>query len=538
MTGTPLPELERQLIDAAARLEAAATPQRRRRRWPHGWALLSIAVVTAGAGVAVARVTHTGPFSYLDRMTHGGNTRFAAASEITVQDQPQEPTWQARAFVNGVGQLCLTGGPRDPRTNPPTTPRTEAENPPQVGLLCADNEGVAEALVDPERPGASVANAAPLDGSLNGNRLIQDPKNPRRLIPDPSQRPATRFLAMAVREAGAPAPVVRWASGGASFPMRRSDGELLLPVDHSPLGLDRRERSKLASYPRELRLALWAAEVPVPKGATFPQVISGAEFGPPRVNDTTIELAGAEDIDRIIRHARAVGWKYQRGISRDPLPVRGTRPAQRRWIAAFGRERAARDRLPAALRRDRDGYQRIGFAASRRLSVTGGGLSRAWVAPGGLPKDSLADDIDLKDRICLLGNPVFGEQCRTGAGKWKVPFAEQVLCRASLGPGGALLFALTPTGARSVQLLERDGTTRRLPLAELVALRRPRSAMPRAIRWAFDGGRALTVRTPQPTRSMGDCDAADGGRGWSTLRVDSTGAVSSTGKRIDARRPG
>lgn len=532
MTGTPLPDLERQLIDAAARLEATAAPRRRRRRWPHGWALLSIAVVTAGAGVAVARVTHTGPFQYLSGVTDERTKRFAPTSEVLLQDRPTEPTWQARAFVNRIGQLCMTGGPRDPRTNPPTSPRTEAENPPQVGLFCADNEEVAEALVDPQRPGASVASSAPLDGSLNGNRLIQDPKNPRRFIPDPSQRPATRFLAMAVREAGAPAPVVRWVSGGEAFPMRRANRELLLQIDHSPLGLDRREQRKIATYPQSLRLALWAAEVPVPRGATFPQVIDGAEFGPPRTDDATIELAGADDIDRIIRHANRVGWKYQRHISRDALPVRGTRPAQRRWIAAFSRARRRHDELPRSLQRDRNGDQRIGFASVRRLSVTGGGLQRAWVAPGGMRKNSLADDNDLDDRICLFGNPVFGSQCRTGAGKWKGPFAEQVLCRPSFGPGGALLFAFTPTGARSVRLVERDGTQRRLPLAELVALRRPRARMPRAIAWTMTDGRTLSARTPQPTDEMGDCDRADGGRGWSTLRIDSTGAVSSTGKPI------
>ncbi|MDQ8046121.1 MAG: hypothetical protein AAGC46_21355, partial [Solirubrobacteraceae bacterium] len=114
---TPLPELERQLHAAARRLDAVAAP-RRRRWWRGGWTLLSLLLVVTGGSVAVARVVEVGPFAYMSGGIVGENPKAAPVSTITLQPPGDAPAWQARAYLNGLDQLCITGGPRDPRKDP------------------------------------------------------------------------------------------------------------------------------------------------------------------------------------------------------------------------------------------------------------------------------------------------------------------------------------------------------------------------------------------------------------------------------------
>lgn len=517
---TPLPELETQLVDAARRLdsaEAGASP--RRRWWRHGWSLVAIALAGIGTSVAVARVAEVGPFAYLGRYT-GMNPKLAPTSVITVQPAGLEPAWQARAHLDRLGQLCITGGSRDLRTNPDPRPVNGKRNdPPPFGSMCADSDEIAQMLVDPDWPGSTFAGSAFLDGRV--------PNTGR--APEGDDRP-TRVLVYGVAAAGV-RPVAQWVSGGPAHELRPSNTHLRMTVDKSPRGLDARERHLVASYPDELDLTLWAAELEIPPGVENPQVIFPSEFAPHGVPDGTIELAGIADIRRLIRENKAKGWKYQRHIGREAPPVEGETASQRKRIAAFARARTGRDAVPQRFRSERHAWERVQYAASRRLSIAGGGIDAAWVAPGGAP-ESLPFPVG-QDRVCILGASILG-QCKGKPRNPKRPIVETVLCSPSLNRTREhLVWALSPPGASRVTVTGPGVRAETIDAAELIAVRRPRGERVASLTWTWPSGRDLAVRAPWPKRTP---RCGNTSPGWSEYRLDSDGS-SSMGGGPRANRP-
>jgi hypothetical protein len=528
MTPTPLPDLEAQLVDAARRMERAAAP--RRRWWRHGWAVMSVVLVTAGAGVAVARVAHLGPFSYLDRFG-ASNPKLAAASVIDVEPAGPEPAWKAVALINKIGQVCITGGPRDPRTNPSARPTEKnLNNPPAAGLTCADSDEIAQTLVDPDWPGATFAGSTALDGSPDVNQGRMDSKG--RFVPLSRDYP-TRALVYAIAPKGL-TPVVRWGASGTPTPMVPSAEHLRLRVDKSPEGLSSAEYRLVSTYPDEIDIVLWAAPTDYPRGVTQAQVAFPAELAPHGVDDATVEMISVDDLMRLDREGRASGWKYQRGIRRDPVPVKREAAAQRAKIAAFARPRTAADDVPAKYRpKFYSEFQRVQYAASRRLSIAGGGVPRAWLAPGGLTPDREFGD-QPGDLTCPLGPRILGD-CKHGAVNWKHPLVEAVSCSRAFQPGESFVWALSPPGATRIELVHGGRPAERLAAAELVALRRDRAAQPTAIRWVIPDGKTTTVRVPWPKTGAARCGSKP--PAWSSLRRDSVGGTSSSGGPRAPRLP-
>lgn len=517
---TPLPELEAQLVEAARRLDASAegAPTQRRRWWRHGSSLIAIAAVGLGASVAVARVAEIGPFAYLDRYTER-NPKLTPTSVITVQPHGLEPAWQARAHIDRLGQLCITGGPRDLRTNPDAVPTSRVQdNPPSAGMTCADSDEIAQRLVDPDWPGATFSGSVPLDGRLNNSGVYvvktKDGWKPGH---------PTRMLVYTVAAAGL-TPVVRWGPTGAAIPMQRSEREIQFAVDKRPEGLNARERQLVASYPDTLDVALWAAEVKVPKGVEHAQVLMPSEFVPHGVDDATVELVGLADARRLIREARAQNWRYAPHISRDPMPVRSETPSQRRRIAAFARPRTARDAVPERLRTDTHARDRVQYAASRRLSIAGGGIGAAWIAPGGAP-ESLPWPI-AQDRTCVVGAPILG-QCKGKPRSERKPVVETIICaRLQRSARETLVWALSPPGATRVTATGPGTRRQTFDAAELVAVRRSRDERVSRLTWTWPGGRVVTVRAPWPKRTP-RCGKQS--PGWSEYRLDSDGYSSMGG---------
>ncbi len=78
-----------------------------------------------------------------------------------------------------------------------------------------------------------------------------------RCVPDLSGLP-TKLLVYVVRDAAAPAPVVRWYGRDGSTPMQASAQRLRMPVDRSPDGLSAKEYEKVQRFPAQLDLVLWA----------------------------------------------------------------------------------------------------------------------------------------------------------------------------------------------------------------------------------------------------------------------------------------
>ncbi len=519
---TLLPELEEQLVAAARKLDGAA--RARRRRWLHGWPLVAALVAGLGTSVAVARVAEVGPFAYmnLDRMAQE-NPRLATTSVISVQAPGDAPAWMAQVSRNRLGQICMTGGPRDPRTNPDAKPSPSSPgNAPQNGVMCADNEEIAEALIDPERPGTTWAMARPLDGDLQGSRCRMNFKK-RRCIPIETD-PPTRMLVYGITSADGPAPVVRWGASGVPQAMAPSAERLRMPVDRSPEGLSPAEQRQVARYPAEIDLVLWAADVKIPQGKRRPQVVFADQFVPHGVTDGTIELLGGDELTELIERGEREGWKYRRHISRDAPPVRGTNAAQRRWIAAFTRRRAAGDAVPRRLRTERTRFSRLQFRASRKLKVVGGGTGDVWIAPGAMPRDT--DVADGGDLFCMLGARIF-TQCKFGQARWKRPFAEAVAC--AKGPAGGqvtFVWALTPPGAVRVSVRQRGGGVTTLRAGELLALRRPPDKRPESIVWFDASGRPTRVQVPWPTRTPTRCDVKR--PGGTITRKDNAGSYEQT----------
>lgn len=499
---TPLPDLETQLVDAARRLDAAEEATAPRRRWwRHGWSLLTIAVVGLGTGVAVARVAEVGPFSYMNSFP-SENPRLAPTDVITVQPAGDSPAWQARASINGLGQICLTGGRRDPRTNPDAKPTRSAPNyAPQNGLTCADNEEVAQMLVDPSWPGATFAVNTPLDGSLTPNVCTMNLKT-HRCERDKAGF-ATRMLVYGITSADGPTPVVRWGAKGAPFAMQPSKQRLRMRVDHSPLGLSKAEQRIVAGYPEYIDLVLWAADVKIPDGVEQSQAVLPYELIPHGVDDATIEMLSADELTALDRRGRREGWKYTRHIDRDARPVKGTNAAQRRWIAAFSRPRRSGDSVPRRLRTDQTARQRLQFGAARKLDVVGGGVVDVWIAPGAMPEDT--DARRQGDMLCLLGARVFSN-CKFGQSRWTRPFVEAVAC--ATGEDGSfvtLVWALTPPGAKQAVLTDAAGGTESLAAGELLAVRRAAAARIEAVTWLDAKGAKTRVAVPWPKGKPARC---------------------------------
>ncbi|MBO9533860.1 MAG: hypothetical protein J7513_12895 [Solirubrobacteraceae bacterium] len=303
-----LPDLERELIAAAERLE----PQRvrRRRPWTRGWVLFSALLATTGVGVATA-VTHFGPFSYLD----GDGPLRSAAATLVLQPGGDDAAFRVVAQIERDGKLCMTGGPRDPRTNPAATPTEgDSNNPPATVRTCLDPDEAAQTLVDPAYPGATFAGNAPLDGSPDVNMFTEGPNG--EMIPVSDDLP-TRMLVYALAPRGL-TPMVRWGTDGAPQKMQAAEHYLRFHVNKSPDGLSKADARLIATFPDSVDLVLWAADVAIPKGPlTFrAQVAFPAELPPHGVPDGTIELLTPDEMNRIIRAGRKTGWKYEPGISR------------------------------------------------------------------------------------------------------------------------------------------------------------------------------------------------------------------------------
>lgn len=533
-TPTPLPELEQQLRAAAQRLDATAPARTRRRWWRHGWSLLSVVIVAAGASVAVARVAEVGPFAYMSGFG-AENPKLAPTSVITVQEPGAAPGWQARATLNGLGQVCLTGGPRDPRTNPDARPTTgRPNNPPQNGVLCASSEEIAQDLVDPDRRGASFGHASDLDGSLQG-RMCRMTVKTGRCVPVATD-PPTRMLVYVVRAAGAPSPVVRWGASGSPIPMQASEQRLRMPVDRSPDGLSPQEQVQVARYPAHIDLVLWVADVAIPSGVQFPQLAYAAQLAPHGIDDATVEMLGREELLRLDREGRRRGWKYERGISRDAPPVRRANAAQRRWIAAFARPRTSADAVPQRLRTKQAAFERFGYSASRKLLVVGGGVRDVWIAPGGMTEDMPVSE--RADQICFLGAALL-RQCKYGQRRWKRPFAEAVSCTQGAGwptplaGGRTLIWALSPPRATGVELHGPGKQVETLGAGELLAVSRPASDRITAIVWTSDAGERTRVRVPWPKKGP-RCER--GAPGDQMLRKDNAGSYELSAGRPPATR--
>ncbi len=200
MSNPLLPELERELHGAAQRLDASGCPRRAVvRAGCTAGALFGVILATTGVGAAAARVAHLGPFEYLDGLGRQ-NPKLAAASTITVDPGGETPAWKAIAYLNRINQLCITGGARDPRTNPNMRPTEQnLNNPPISGTTCADSDEIAQSLVDPNRPGATFAANSPLDGSPEINMCKDDGHG--KCIPYSTDYP-TRMLVYAAAPAG------------------------------------------------------------------------------------------------------------------------------------------------------------------------------------------------------------------------------------------------------------------------------------------------------------------------------------------------
>lgn len=493
MNPTPLPQLEAQLVEAARRLEQAATP--RRRWWRHGWALLSIGIVTMGAGVAAARVAHVGPFGYLDRF-EGGNPKLRATAVASVQAPGDEPTWRAVATINHLGQLCITGGPRDERTNPDAKPTaTNLNNPPAASTTCADSDEIAQTLVDPGWPGASFASGAPLDGSISDNGNVFRRTKSGKMVPVGPRTPTTRMLVYAARSADAPAPVVQW--NGTRTPMQRSATQLLLKVDHRPQGLSAADLAKVRSYPDEIPIVLWAAELPVHAEQELPQVVYPGELPPHGIADNTIEVLTIKAMDQLLQQGRRDGWKYVRHIDRAPTPVRHASADQRRLFAAAARVRHPADAIPARLQSEELLHFRAAFGDARRLTIAGGGLAGpVWFVPGAMPEEMAITS--LEDATCLAGEPILG-QCKFGAHRWKRPLVEAITRTRGLPKGESLVWALTPPGTTRVDVLGPRDRVEHLDPAELIAIRRPQAdRITRLVFRRAAGDETVRVQWPKP----------------------------------------
>ncbi|MBJ7459592.1 MAG: hypothetical protein JHD02_10425 [Thermoleophilaceae bacterium] len=304
-------------VDEFARgLPRSAKPTRR--RWRLSWPLLSVVLVATGASVAVARVAEVGPFAYLNAgEAPESDSRLAPEATISVQEQSESPRWQARAYVDGLNQLCITGGPRDPRDAGPSSPSPA----PNVGKICAGSEEIAQAIGDPDRPGASFAHFSDLNGSLEA-RTGRIDQETGQMIFNPTEK-ATRALVFGVRAAGAPQPTVRWYSSDGlarAYPMTASTGSLRLTVDRSDRGLSATEQVVLEALPKELNLVLWAAEVEIPDGVTDPLIADPSGFVPHGVDDATIEVLGSDDAEYLREEGARQGWTYDPKIERDPTP--------------------------------------------------------------------------------------------------------------------------------------------------------------------------------------------------------------------------
>lgn len=519
MSHTPLPDLERELHAAARRLERAAP----RRAWSrHAWAIFSIAALTTGAGVAYARVAHVGPFAYLDRIA-GDNPKLAPASTVQVEAPGTAPAWRSVAFVNRVGDLCITGGRRDLRTNPAAPPtERNPNNPPATSMLCAGSDEIAQTLVDPDWPGATFANTASLDGSPDLGMFRTDAKG--RVVPVSRDMP-TRLLVYAAAPAGV-TPVVRWDGRGKRIEMHRSAGHLTMTVDKSRAGLSSAEYARVSTYPDRIDIVLWAAEVSIPRGVMHPQVAQSVDFPGHRVDDSTVELLTDDALTKLAQHERHNSRARVRGISRDPLPVARESAAQRAKIAAFARTRTAGDAVPASVRpRAFTEFQRVQYGASRRLTIAGGGVTRAWVIPGALrPQEE--EPGRPSDLTCLAGATIFGD-CKYATSAWRRPMVEAVSCSRGFAPGESFVWALSPPGATQIQLRDARGSIERLRPAELVALRRDRAAQPVAIRWVLRGAAPIDVRVPWPKSGPARCGSEP--PAWTSLRRDSAGGSRSSG---------
>lgn len=531
MSTTPLPDLERELVAAARRLDAAAP---RRRWWLHGWALIAVVFTTAGVGVSAAQVAGLDPFAYLTGNMSTAYPKMAPTVSIAVGDDAREPRWQARAYVTKIGQVCITGGRADTRTNPSAKP-TDANlnNPPTSGTTCTNSEEAAELLVDPDVRGSTFASGIATAGQRRTPQRVR--KSRRRLtgktplLPVGGLTRPTRYLVYALAVDGAPEPRVRWGDAGAVTPMRRSAETMTVKVDRSPDGLSAAGQAKVASYPAELTLRLWAAEIPVPadprptaKGSFgfFPQVI-GPEVPRPG-DDAIVELLPVDDMIRRVEDAERRGMKRFSHITRFEKPVPGPTTRAVKWVAALARPRRAADAIPEREIDDLMRRQRIQPAASRRPTSAGDDLGPSWIVPGGGPV--FLPDRQANDALCIVGPPVL-EGCKQGTRRWRRPLVEAVVCSHNLDPKDSVVWAFTPPGAATVDVVGPGAARLRLPARELITLRRPQGERIRTLIWRWRSGKVMPVRVPWPTERNQRCGF--GKDQWSNLRRDSEGSSAS-----------
>lgn len=522
---TPLPELERELVAAARRIEKA--PAARRRAWLHGWTLVSILLATTGvAGVAVARVAEVGPFAYLGRFG-ADNPKTAPVAAITVQPAGAEPAWQAIAVVDKLGRLCFTGGPRDPRTSPKTGPtERDLNNPPQAGYTCSDDsDEAAETLVDPDYPGATFGGSSPFNGSPDAGRGAVGADGKFRSVPQ--SNPTTKLVVYAVAPADLGTVAARWSTGGEPIPMQRSKGHLRLKVDKSPEGLDPDEQAQVARYPDTLDLVLWAAVVDIPEGVKQPQVSFPAELPPHGVPDNVVELLDGNDMTRLYEEGKKSGFRYDRGITREPAPVKRESAAERKTIGAFARPHSESDDVPTAERphflAERN---RVQYGASRKLSITGGGLDgEVWLVPGALREEAQLGG-GPTEVVCTLGPAILG-QCKYNVGRWKEPLVEAVTCAQSFATGETFVWALTPPRTKRIELLRDGAVPEELPLGELIALRRQYADQPTSIRWYLEGDQQVTTKVPWAKQGVAVCGKK--APAYTGLRLDNAGTSSMGG---------
>lgn len=514
MSHTPLPHLHDQLVAAARALDAATAPRRRPRR---RWAALGVIVALSGTGVAVARVAQIGPFAYLDRFGETIPT-LRPQEAITIESGDDTPRWLARAFTNQHGDVCLTGGPRDPRSDvKPSSPA--ASNPPASGVMCTSTDELAPALIDKSWGIGLVAAKTDLNGSLNGNAARRNASGMLVRVGEPP----TRTLVFAFAPVDFNPPVVRVGLRGEAQRMRPSEEVLTVKVNRSPQGLDARERKLVAQFPERLTLRLWAAEVAIPRMADgFLELPEPVAYQQADNTSPTIQLlTGAEMRTRSTRDRERATRRYE--ITRDPAPVRGASTSAKRWIAAFARPRrdsdAVRGKLSMELR-----SQRAQPTQARRLSTTGNVAgARYWILPGASGNPFAPQDMDA---VCILGvgeNPISRPHgtpvsvCKLNSARWKVPFAETIACSPELAAGEALVWALAPPGTRSVEVFGPDGKRTTYKAGELLILRQSRAALPARLRWLRSAGAALTQKVPRPSLRR-RC------RERTTLIRDSTGA--------------
>lgn len=475
---TRLPDLERQLIDAAERLEHGPGGARTgsgqpslRARWKrmsrggHVAGVLAGGLVLGAVATGSAQVAGLDPFGYLSRFEQYDPDR-APTGRTGQQVELRSPAaadrpWLVRAFVARNGDVCLTGGPAQ-----------TASGSGGSGLGCSSSEELADLLS--RRQSTSYVDWSPLQGTQDDPRKVLV----YTLAP-------TSVTGVTVQSDGSP-----------GIRATMSDAVLNVPVDHSPAGLSEAGRRALARLPKELTLHLHAAELAAPQGArrTDPLFIPAPAHG---LNRSAVAAVTVTTYERWAKTADATADRRRRDhgnvLERIPEPVPGASTLVRRLIPAFGRSRDAGDTMPSRMLSRDMRRRRAQPADSRRLRpVDDRGLGPIWIVPSGQPADA-PERFRSDDGFCLVGPAALTAQQTCTTIRSRVPRVEAVICAKGMAPDQTLVWALVPRRMTRATVVLTDGTSTTQPVRDLLLLPRPRTA-PRVKQIIWTGPNATELR--------------------------------------------